>query len=338
MKIQNAYGTTNNREKELAKVNREMSKHFEDTFDCQDVLLNQKPAKLLIIKDADGAAYKKKIKSQYHDLFKLGDYVIWNNQVWLVNMLDTDSKTWESGYMQLCTILLRFQDAIGNIIERWACINDFANSNGGISESDKMSIPDSKYNLWLPVDTDTKHLKREQRFAISIDEYKDPDIYKLTGIDFKSKDYSYFNKGHIMGLTLSYDLLNKDTDKYIELPNKNFVWICDYFEPLDNKETEDSSQSPSSSFYQFKYIGNPTIRCGGSSKIFSIIPKDILSDDINITWKIRNLIDGIKVINEQNNSIEIKIEENEKLLGTVFTIVAYLDNTIVAELDVKIID
>ena len=33
MKIQNAYGTKSKREKELAKVNREMSKHFEDTYD-----------------------------------------------------------------------------------------------------------------------------------------------------------------------------------------------------------------------------------------------------------------------------------------------------------------
>ena len=31
MKVQNAYGTKNRREKELAKVNSQMAKHFEDT-------------------------------------------------------------------------------------------------------------------------------------------------------------------------------------------------------------------------------------------------------------------------------------------------------------------
>ena len=40
IKIQNAYGTNNRRERELAKVNRDLSKHFEDTFDTENVLLN----------------------------------------------------------------------------------------------------------------------------------------------------------------------------------------------------------------------------------------------------------------------------------------------------------
>ena len=40
MKIQNTYGTKSKREMELAKVNREMSKHFKDTYDTETVLIN----------------------------------------------------------------------------------------------------------------------------------------------------------------------------------------------------------------------------------------------------------------------------------------------------------
>ena len=61
MKIQNAYGTKSRREKELVKINHEMSKHFEDTFDTEEVLLNDIPTQLMIIKDTDGNTFKKKI-------------------------------------------------------------------------------------------------------------------------------------------------------------------------------------------------------------------------------------------------------------------------------------
>ena len=119
MKIQNAYGTKNKREKELAKVNRVMSKHFEDTFDTEDVLLDGEPFKLMIVKDTDGNVFKKKIKSRHEDKFNLGDYVIWNNQFWLITLLDPDEKTWNRGYMYLCTVPLRWQNTDGQIIERW---------------------------------------------------------------------------------------------------------------------------------------------------------------------------------------------------------------------------
>ena len=59
MKLQNANKTKNKREKELVKVNKQMSKHFDDTFDTEDVLLNGKPFQLMIIKDTDGKSKKK---------------------------------------------------------------------------------------------------------------------------------------------------------------------------------------------------------------------------------------------------------------------------------------
>ena len=64
MKLQNAYSTKNKREKELVKVNRNANKLFDDTFDTQDVLVNEIPMQLMIIKDTDGNTYKKKIKSR----------------------------------------------------------------------------------------------------------------------------------------------------------------------------------------------------------------------------------------------------------------------------------
>ena len=61
MKIQNAYDTKSRREKELVKINHEMSNHFKDTFDTEEVLLNGIPIQLMIIKDTDGNILKSTI-------------------------------------------------------------------------------------------------------------------------------------------------------------------------------------------------------------------------------------------------------------------------------------
>ena len=60
MKLQNAYGTKNKRERELAKVNRNADIHFDDTFDTADVIVNDTPMQIMIIKDTDGNVHKKK--------------------------------------------------------------------------------------------------------------------------------------------------------------------------------------------------------------------------------------------------------------------------------------
>lgn len=80
MKLQNAYGTKNKRERELAKVNRNADIHFDDTFDTADVIVNDTPMQVMIIKDTDGNVYKKKIKTRHSDIIRLGDYVKWNNK------------------------------------------------------------------------------------------------------------------------------------------------------------------------------------------------------------------------------------------------------------------
>lgn len=130
-KLQNAHGAKNKREKELIKVNRNLSKHFDDTFDTEDVLVNNKPMQLMIVHDTDLNVYKKKIKSRHEDVFNLGDYVIWNDQVWLITLIDSDNKTWNRGYMYLCTILLRWQNSEGKIVERWCYSEDYTKYSMG---------------------------------------------------------------------------------------------------------------------------------------------------------------------------------------------------------------
>lgn len=228
MKIQNAYGTKNRHEKELAKINNEMSKHFGDTFDTVDVLLNGTPTQLMIIKDTDNNTFKKKIKSVHGDKFNLGDYVEWNNQKWLVTLIDVDERTWNRGYMYLCTVPLRWQDSDGKIIERYAYAEDFTKYSNGVTGNNTITIGDNQYGLTLPIDSETKKLKRDMRFPLDFDDSEQPDIYKLTNRKVKLSDNQYFGRGGTMIVTMSFDAFNTNDDKKVTLDNGQEVWICNY--------------------------------------------------------------------------------------------------------------
>lgn len=228
MKVQNAYGTKNRREKELVKVNSQMEKHFEDTFGTEDVLLNGKPFKLMIIKDTDGNTFKKKIKSPYNQKFNLGDYIEWNGQTWLVTLLDVDDRTWCRGYMYLCTVPLRWQNSDGEIVERFSYSEDFTKYSKGSVGNFTISVGDNQYGLTLPIDSETKKLKRDMRFPIDFEDAEAPDVYELSNRKVNLNNNSYFGRGGTMILTMSLGAFNPDKDKYITLPNGQEAWICDY--------------------------------------------------------------------------------------------------------------
>ena len=213
MKLQNAKGTKNRREKELVKINKQMSRHFEDTFDTEDVLLNGKPFQLMIIRDTDGNTYKKKIKSPYDKKFNLGDYVEWNGQMWLITLLDSDEKTWNRGYMYQCTILLRWQNKNGKIVERYGYSEDFTKYSKGVTGNETITLGDYQYGITLPVDDETKIMKRNNRFPIDIDGVEPPDVYELTNRKILLTDDRSFGRGGILTWTLSFGEFNYETDK-----------------------------------------------------------------------------------------------------------------------------
>lgn len=330
MKIQNAYGTKNRREKELAKVNYAMSKHFEDTFDTEDVLRNGKPFKLMIIRDTDSNTYKKKIKSRHEDKFNLGDYIEWNGQMWIVTLIDSDEKTWNRGYMYQCTILLRWQNASGNIVERWGYSEDFTKYSTGITGNDKISVGDYQYGLTLPVDDETKIMKRDKRFPIDIDGVEPPDIYKLTNRKVLLTDDRSFGRGGILVWTLSFTEFNVDTDKKIKLDNGSEVWICDYKEPAplppDPDETTDLSA----------VISGKSNLINGFSRTYSVEFKDSNGDikqDVDFTWNVESDFDVQQTIS--GNQIELSVDD-KSLIGSSFILQVLVQDKVLSEFEITI--
>ena len=330
MKIQNAYGTKTRREKELAKTNREMSKHFEDTYDTENVLLNGNPFNLMIIKDTDGNVFKKKIKSRHEDKFNLGDYIIWNHQVWLVTLLDPDSKTWNRGYMYLCTVPLRWQNSKGEIIERYAYSEDFTKYSSGITGNDTIAIGDNQYGLTLPIDNETKKLKRDMRFCIDFEDIDAPDVYKLSNRKVCLNDNSYFDRGGTMILTVSYDTFNINTDKRITIDNGQEVWICDY-KDIRASSLHQTLIPDASTTLNATILGNSALKVG-LSRTYTVNFTDKNGDyvdwhNVNFNWNITSDFDSALIQQTiDGNTINLSIKD-ENLVGDSF-ILSIISNSI----------
>lgn len=338
MKIQNAYGTKNRREKELAKVNQSMSKHFTDTFDTEEVLINDVPRELMIIKDTDGNTYKKKIKSKHNEKFNLGDYVKWNDQVWIITLVDVDEKTWNRGYMYLCTIPLRWQNSDGKIIERYAYSEDYTKYSGGTTGNNVITIGDNQYGLTLPVDSETKNLKRDMRFPIDFEDAEQPDIYELGNRKVNLSNYDYFGRGGIMTITLSYDAFNKDTDKRVSMENGKEVWICDYNEvDADTTTPPSTSQNPNETTDLRVVIdGKETIRCG-YERTYTALFTDVdgnTVDNVYFSWNVVSDFTVEKNVND--NKIKLFVED-EDCIDSSFILQILVNGIVKTELEITVV-
>lgn len=319
MKLQNANGTVNKREKELAKVNRKMTRHFEDTFGTEDVLLNGKPSKLMIIKDTDGNTFKKKIKAPNGFKFRLGDYVEWDGQHWLITLVDSDERTWNRGYMYLCTILLRWQNTDGEIIERWGYSEDFTKYSTGEAGNNVMTLGENQYGITLPVDDETKVMKRGRRFPVDLEDVEPPDIYELTNRKIFLNDNHSFDRGGTLIWTLSFTEFNSETDKKVKLENGETVWICDYTPTLPLPEEENPNQSQVLLKSEIKFNGKPELKAGGNYKSLTAIVKDDCNTELpdNGSWEVITIDEISQFINYEidNNVIRIKVSDDSIVIG-----------------------
>ena len=334
MKLQNAYGTKSMREKKLNKVNQEMLKHFEDTFDTEDVLLNNKPFKLMIVHDTDGNVYKKKIKSKHEDKFSLGDYVKWQGQVWLITLLDSDDKTWNRGYMYQCTVLLRWQNKKGKIIERYCYSEDFTKYSTGVTGNSTVTLGDYQYGLTLPVDDETKIIKRDKRFPIDIDGVEPPDVYKLTNRKILLTDDRAFGRGGILTWTLSYSEFNKDTDKLIQLRNGTEVWICDYKEPtalpLNSNTSIVKSIITGNKKLNIDFPRTYTVSFTNEDNV------DVDWSSVNCTWNIVSNFDNDLIKQTVNRNQITLFVDDENLLDEKFKLQILVDNSVISETTITI--
>lgn len=331
-KINNTYKSKSRQESDLYLLNRHIDDYFTDTIDYHIVKRNGKPFELLIIKDTDNNTFKKKIKSKHSEPFNLGDYIEWNNQIWIITLLNTDDKTYHSGYMYLCTVPLHWQNSEGKIIERFGYAEDFTKYSSGTTGNSVMTIGDNQYGLTIPIDDETKKLNRDMRFCIDFDDSDKPDIYKLTNRKTHLNNNTYFGRGGIITLTLSFDAFNPNDDRKVTLEDGREVWICNYNNshiptpptpPLPDETTDLSAVIFGDSELQIGFSNTYAVTFAdkktGSSVDWNMV---------NFTWNIVSNFDIDQT--ENNNEIDLYVED-EDLADEKFKLQVIVNDVILAE-------
>ena len=340
-KINNTYNAKSKQEVDLYLLNQHVDNHFADTIDYHVVKRNGEPFELLIIKDTDGNTFKKKIKSKHSTPFNLGDYIEWNNQIWLITLLDSDDKTYHSGYMYLCTVPLRWQNSEGKIIERYVYSEDFTKYSSGITGNNTITIGDNQYGLTLPIDSETRKLARDMRFPIDFEDAEKPDIYKLTNRKVNLNNNEYFGRGGTMILTMSYDAFNAEEDKRVVMDNGKEVWVCNYTEvspptppsePTTPDETEDLSATIS---------GTSNLRIGVTRTYTATLSdKDgnaVQWDDTLYSWNVASDFDVKQTVTE--NKISLTVEDEDFIDSSfILQVIKLDDSSVIAEIEITVID
>lgn len=339
-KINNTYKSHSKQETDLYLLNRHVDECFTDTIDYHVVKRNGEPFELLIIKDTDGNTFKKKIKSKHSTPFNLGDYIEWNNQIWLVTLLDSDDKTYHSGYMYLCTVPLRWQNSEGKIIERYAYSEDFTKYSSGTTGNNIITIGDNQYGLTLPIDSETRKLTRDMRFPIDFEDAEKPDIYELTNRKVSLNNNEYFGRGGTMILTMSYDAFNADEDKRVVMDNGKEVWICNYRDPStptppqppNTDETADLSATIS---------GNTNLKLG-IPRTYTATFSDNDGNEVNwdtekYRWNLVSSFDVDQIVDQNKISLTV---DDDSLIGESFLLqLINLDtDDVMSEIEITISD
>lgn len=340
-KINNTYKSKSRQETDLYLLNRHVNEYFADTVDYHVVKRNGKPFELLIIKDTDNNTFKKKIKSRPYEPFNLGDYIEWNNQIWLVTLVDTDNKTYHSGYMYLCTVPLRWQNSEGKIIERYVFAEDFTKYSNGTTGNNTITIGDNQYGLTLPVDEETKKLKRDMRFPIDFDDSEQPDIYKLTNRKVKLSDNQYFGRGGTMIVTMSFDAFNPNDDKKVFMDNGQEVWICNYNNSLFPLPPTPSAPSEANETTDLRCVisGNTNLKKGyRRTYTVTFTDKDgnaVDWQEVNYQWNVKSDFEVKQTISDNKTTVSVN---DENLIGGSFFVSVCVGETVLSEIKVNIVE
>lgn len=263
---------------------------------------------------------------------KIGEYLhdIKENTYWIVcDSFNTNDIHYE-GKMVQCNCILRWQNSYGKIIERWVFVEDFTKYSNGTTGNNTLTVGDNQYGVIIPIDEETKRLKRNMRFPIDFDDSEQPDVYRLTNRKTALNDYSLSGHGGTMIITMSINSYNKDKDKQIMLDNGKKVWICDYKE----KSPDDIQKNNNITFVKAKILGEENIKLGFQRTYMVEFENDngILDwKDVEFKWDITSHFDRDKITSQCiNNAIQLYAED-EDLLDEKIKLSVIVNDRIITE-------
>lgn len=342
----NAHGNTQ-RERYINRIKQDVNNKAYQNPSYKVVKINGMEANLII--DNGTSNTNKNFSSLPNSTVKLGDYIEWDNKIYLVNNLNPDDEIYSSGTMTLCTYEIAWQKPDGTIATRWAVCSDASKYDEGIVANGSLQFPTGSIAVTVPIDYDTKRLKRDMRFVIDTttdEEYADgviPEVYVLSSRKTAFNNDSYFNRGGTLSLLMTANTFDSTKDKYVKISNQEkSVWVCDYNDsstviptppPLPHQTISATIEGSNETY--FGDIGYWKVEFKDESGVA------LSEDKIPTDWILQVVDKDNTVINSciiKKDGLEISLQVNDdSLLGEFLYLQVVLDDFVLTTKKIEIL-
>lgn len=273
---------------------------------------------------------------------KAGMLVFFENRYWLITGYPGNNTIYEKVTLSLCQWKIKWQNRIGNIIERWVNISTASKYEMGENKNYIMTFPTNNYIMMVGYDSETINLDGV-RFFMDRNIQNPQKIYKVTRDD--DPIYNYGDEhGCVLNFILDRDEFNKETD------NKELM-ICDYDSYL--KEPSKPIITPSQKL-NISIIGNDELAVGFEQTYILVFTNDNGDEvdkpsDFDFEWNVESnygysIIQSINPKNKQE--ITLLCRDEEIVNSTLMLEVIENNNNnngnntkeIIIQLEIKIVD
>lgn len=321
----NLHGTTQ-RERMVNRTKANLQNKVIDSLSYKSIKLNGIETQLVINEGTQ--PYYKEFESMPGQEINIGDYIEWANSWWLVTTCDYDDELYRNGKLQQCNYLLKWQNELGEIIERQAVVLSASKYNDGLAESNVISLGSDKLSINIPLDAEALKLKKSMAKKFFIDNNKeDPTAYLLANTGNVTDTYNGHGITHWIVEECAYTA-SEDDLKY---------GVCDYISPTTPEE--DDKTTILSGTITGMISGNKNLKVGFSRAYTA----NLVDEDGNaVEWSDEfswNIVSEFGVTSTVNGGeIELLVED-EDLIDTSFAlqILDNKDGSVITEIMITVV-
>lgn len=267
--------------------------------------------------------------------FKAGNYVFFENEYWLVNGRPGNNKIYEKVTVVECQYLLRWQNANGNIIERWINLTSASKYDVGETGNSTITLSSDNFTILIPNDDESFDIDGKRVF-IDLHPTNPTKVFKITRTD--DALFYYGKQGGILSLIADKTELNLEKDN-------QELRICDYID-ISAPPLPPSPSNPNETTDLSAVISTKTgeiILKNGFSRIYTVnftdkIGNEVNYNDVDFSWNMVADFDiGLITQLVSENTIKLSIDD-EDLIGSSFLLSVIVDSNVVAQVTINIVE
>lgn len=323
----NLHGTTQ-RERTKNRLIAHLNDRTQHSLSYKNILLNGEESQLVI--NSGTQPYYKEFQSLPSQEINIGDYVEWANSHWIVVTCDSDDEIYRDGKLNQCNYLLKWQNELGEIIERHAVIQSASKYNDGTDSNAVITLGSDQLSIIVPIDSETIKLKKSMSKKFFIDgNTEDPTTYELTGTGNVPDTYN----GHGITSWIVKECAYTATEDDLK------YGVCNY-KAVDTEEDPTTPPENPDEMTDLRVVisGNKNLKVGFSRTYTATITDadgSAVEWDNTYSW---NVVSDFEVAQGTDGSTIKLLVEDEDYVDKVFMLQVVKDGLVVAEIEITVIE